>query len=192
MSRYTIRIERRMPECREGRCGHLHEIAVDLKQKQIVCSNLSCREMESSLVRHIFVPYDGSAYSNRAFEFALDLARKYTAAITVGTVMSGSTITDPITDTEEYGKKIVDKERLASIERQFDKIHQLGERFLIPVKTEIFISSVISDSIIDFANSNNVDFIIMGTRGKGENWMMMGSVSTAVSQKARAAVLLIK
>ena len=192
MPRYTIKIAKTRPECVEGRCGHLHEIPVNLGQRQIVCHDLSCREIDSSLIRHIFVPYDGSAFSNRAFEFALDLARKYNSSITVGTVMSGSSFGSTFLDVGGLSARIVDKDRLASIESQFDKIHELSEKFSVSVKTELLVSSSVSESIVDFANSNKVDLIVMGTRGKGENWMMLGSVSIGVSQKAQAPVLLIK
>lgn len=192
LSRYTIKIERTRDECREGKCGHLHEIPITLKHKQIVCADLACREVDFSLIKHIFVPYDGSAFSNRAFEFALDLASKYGSSITVGTVMASSFFESSFLDDQEPNKRIVDRKKLAVIERQFEKIHLLSKKFVIPVKTEVFVSSSVSDSLVVFANSNKVDLIVMGTRGKGDNRMMIGSVSIGVSQKASAPVLLIK
>lgn len=192
MSRYTIRIDRVRDECKEGRCGHVHEIPLTFKQKQIVCQDLDCREIEASLVRHIFVPFDGSTFSTRAFEFALDLASKYGSSITVGTVMSSSFFDSSFLDSQEPNRKIVDKERLAVMEKHFEKIRSISKKFSIPIKTEVFVSSSVSDSLITYANSNKVDLIVMGTRGKGDNRLMMGSVSIGVSQKATAPVLLIK
>lgn len=192
LSRYTIKIEKTLEECKEGKCGHPHEIPFTFKQKQIVCSDLSCRELDVSLIKHIFVPYDGSSFSNRAFEFALDLAAKYNSSITVGTVMATSSAENSFVDVEEPDRKIVDKEKMAAMERYFKKMHALSEKFSIPIKTEIFVSSSISDAVVTFANSNKVDLIVMGTRGKGDNRLMIGSVSIGVSQKAIAPVLLIK
>lgn len=192
LSRYTIKIERIRDECREGKCGHLHEIPITFKQKQIACSDLTCKEIDVSLIKHIFVPYDGSAFSNRAFEFALDLASKYDSSITVGTVMASSFFESSFLDVQEPDKRIVDKEKLAIMEKHFEKIRLLSKKFMIPVKTEVFVSSSVSDSLVVFANSNKVDLIVMGTRGKGDNRLMLGSVSIGVSQKATAPVLLIK
>ncbi len=192
LSRYTIKIQRTRNECKEGTCGHLHEIPITFKQKQIVCSDLICKEADISLIKHIFVPYDGSAFSNRAFEFALDLASKYGSSITVGTVMSSSFFESSFLDIQEPSKKIVDKEKLAAMEKNFDKMRTVSKKFAIPLKTEIIVSSAVSDSLVAFANSNKVDLIIMGTRGKGDNRLMLGSVSIGVSQKATAPVLLIK
>ena len=186
MSKYTIRIERIKDECKEDRCGHVHEIPITFKQKQIVCDDLNCREVDVSLVKHIFVPYDGSAFSVRAFEFALDLASKYGSSITVGTVMSSSFFDSSFLDAQEPNKRIVDKEKLAAMEKHFEKIRNISKKFMIPVKTEIFVSSSVSDSLITFANSNKVDLIVMDTRGKGDNRLMLGSVSIDLSQKATA------
>ena len=191
MSKYTIRIERNREECRQGRCGHLHEIPVTFRQTQIVCSDLSCREAEVSLIKHILVPYDGSGFSNRAFEFALDLAKKYGSSITVGTVMSSPLLASSFLDIGAVGNS-VDKETLASIEKHFDKIRHLSKRFSIPVRTEVFVSSSVAESLVSFATSNSVDLIVMGTRGRGDNRLMLGSVSISISQKASVPVLLVK
>lgn len=191
LSRYTIRIERTKEECKQGKCGHIHEIPVNFS-KQIVCAELDCRESDASIIKHIFVPYDDSAHATRAFEFALDMANKYGASITVGTVMTSSFFDSSFLDAQEPNKRFVDREKLAAMEKRFEKIRQLSKKFTIPIKTEVFVSSSVSDSLVAFANSNRVDLIVMGTRGKGDNRLMLGSVSIGVSQKATAPVLLIK
>ncbi len=149
--------------------------------------------LDTSLIKHIFVPYDGSPFSNRALEFALDLARKYDSSITVGTAMTDSSLENSFLDIQELGKKIIDKEKLVSMEGLFKKIRLLAKKFVIPLKTEILVSSSITDSLVSFANSNKVDLVVMGTHGKGDyNRLMLGSVSIGVSQKASSPVLLIK
>ncbi|MGI0102274.1 MAG: universal stress protein [Nitrosotalea sp.] len=194
MSKYTIKIQRIRNECKDGACGHPHEIPFTIKQEQIVCSpDLSCNVLDTSLIKHIFVPYDGSPFSNRALEFALDLARKYDSSITVGTAMTDSSLENSFLDIQELGKKIIDKEKLVSMEGLFKKIRLLAKKFVIPLKTEILVSSSITDSLVSFANSNKVDLVVMGTHGKGDyNRLMLGSVSIGVSQKASSPVLLIK
>lgn len=192
MLKYTIKIERKREECIEGKCGHMHEIPITFQQKQIVCSDLSCREVDASLVRNIFVPFDGSAFSKRAFEFALDLARKYNSSITVGTVMSEGFSENSFLDGSDSDRRIIDREKLAAMEKHFEKIHQLSVKFAIPVKTEVFVSTSVSETLVNYANASRADLIVMGTRGKGDNRLMLGSVSIAVSQKAAAPVLLIK
>lgn len=180
-------------ECKDGTCGHPHEIPFTIKQEQIVCADLSCKETDTSLIKHIFVPYDGSSFSNRALEFALDLARKYDSAITVATVLTDSSLEDSFLDVQEVGKQIIGKEKLASMEGLFKKIHLLAKKFSIPLKTEILASSSVTDSLVSFASSSKADLIVMGTHGRGDyNRLLLGSVSIGVSHKASCPVLLIK
>ncbi|MGB9002906.1 MAG: universal stress protein [Nitrosotalea sp.] len=190
--KYTIKIQSIRNECKNGTCGHPHEIPFTIKQEQIVCADLSCKETDTSLIKHIFVPYDGSPFSNRALEFALDLARKYDSSITVATIMTDS-FEGSFLDVQELGKKIIDKEKLDSMEKLFKKIHLLAEKFAIPLKTEILTSSSVTDSLVSFASSTKADLIVMGTHGRGDyNRLMLGSVSIGVSHKASCPVLLIK
>ncbi|MFZ1076819.1 MAG: universal stress protein [Nitrosotalea sp.] len=191
--KYTIKIQRTRNDCKDGTCGHPHEIPFTIKQEQIVCVDLSCKEIDTSLIKHIFVPYDGSIFSNRAFEFALDLAKKYGSSIIVTTVMTDSSFEDSSLDIQEVGKQIISKEKLASMEKLFKKIHLAAEKFAIPLKTEILTSSSVTDSLVSFASSNKADLIVMGTHGRGDyNRLLLGSVSIGVSHKASCPVLLIK
>ena len=189
---YTKKIEKTREDCRRGSCGHAHEIPVNIKQRQIVCTDLDCSEIDASLIKHIFVPYDGSPFSKRAFEFALDMARKYGSSVTVGTVITSSFFGSSFLDIQEPSKRHVDAEKLATMEKHFDKMRYLSKKFSIPIKMEVLVSSSVSESLVSFANSNKVDLIVMGTRGKGDNRLMLGSVSISISQKASPPVLLIK
>ena len=180
-------------ECKDGACGHPHEIPFTIKQEQIVCADLSCKEIDTSLIKHIFVPYDGSPFSNRALEFALDLARKYDSDITVATILTDSSLENSFLDVQEVGKQLIGKEKLVSMEVLFKKIHLLAKKFSIPLKTEILTSSSVTDSLVSFASSNKADLIVMGTHGRGNyNRLLLGSVSIGVSHKASCPVLLIK
>ncbi len=57
---------------------------------QIICRDLDYCEEINSTIRHILVPYDNSAYSNRAFVYALDLPKKYGAKLSVISIMYSS------------------------------------------------------------------------------------------------------
>lgn len=191
--KYIIKIPSMRNECKNGTCGHPHEIPFTIKQEQIVCADLSCKEIDTSSIKRIFVPYDGSSFSNRALEFALDLAKKYDSAITVVTVLTDESFDNSFLDVHEVGKQIIGKEKLASMEGLFKKIHILAKKFAIPLKTEILTASSITDSLVSLASSNKADLIVMGTHGRGDyNRLMLGSVSIGVSHKSPCPVLLIK
>ena len=70
-------------------------------------------------------------------------------------------------DVQELGKKIIDKEKLDSMEKLFKKIHLLAEKFAIPLKTEILTSSSVTDSLVSFASSTKADLYCNGYSWKG-------------------------
>jgi nucleotide-binding universal stress UspA family protein len=49
------------------------------------------------------------------------------------------------------------------------------------------------NKIVEFANRQNVDLIVMGSRGlKGISRFVMGSVSRNVSERAKCTVMIVK
>jgi nucleotide-binding universal stress UspA family protein len=50
-----------------------------------------------------------------------------------------------------------------------------------------------ADKIVEFANRQNVDLIVMGSRGqKGISRILMGSVSRNISDKAKCSVMIVR
>lgn len=190
--KYEIKLDKRNENCKNGTCGHPHQLYLDLPvKKQIVCNDLVCKEADMSLIKHIFVPYDGSSYSNRALGMALDLANRYDSAITLGTVITSSFLQSSFLQTSEVERN-VDREKLNMFEKSSAKIKTIAKSFGIQIRTEIFVSTSIIDALVSFSNSKKVDLIVMGTRGKGENRLFLGSVSIGVSQKAKPPIMLVK
>ena len=63
----------------------------------------------------------------------------------------------------------------------------------IQVKTEIISSKNISGGILDFAEENNIDLIVIGTRGRsGFKRLLLGSVASHVATYAHCPVLVVK
>ncbi|MGA9149805.1 MAG: universal stress protein [Candidatus Nitrosopolaris sp.] len=62
------------------------------------------------------------------------------------------------------------------------------------LKTEIFTdANSVIESIIDYATTNNIDLIVIGTRGRtGLKRFFMGSVANGVVQHAHCSVLLVR
>jgi len=63
----------------------------------------------------------------------------------------------------------------------------------IPAKAEVLVGVSITDELLSYAESHDVDLIVMGSRGLGGfKKMLLGSVASGVSQHSKSPVLIIK
>jgi nucleotide-binding universal stress UspA family protein len=139
---------------------------------------------------HIMVPYDKSEPANRAFEYALDLAKKYNASISIISCVSLQVPTDPY-----FGTAYVETTKLLR-EDAFNSISKLEPKLKeskISFKTEVLDVISITESLTSYAESHNVDLIVIGSRGLGGfKKLLLGSVASGVSQHSKCPVLIVK
>jgi nucleotide-binding universal stress UspA family protein len=143
-------------------------------------------------IRNILVPIDGSECSLDAAKYTTRIAKNENAQLFCIHVMTkvpyGYTDSPPAID--EYFKDIEEK-----VQSWFDKVRDMAKtEGITKLKTENFadVKSVIG-SIIDYANSSDVDLIVIGTRGRtGLKRLLMGSVAKGVIQHAHCSVLLVR
>ena len=155
---------------------------------QIICRDLDYCEEVNSTIKHILVPYDDSAYSNRAFVYALDLAKKYGAKLSVISIMYSSP-----TATQIKHQTTLDKEKIKVMEKSYRRLRQVAKKFGVTITTKMLMQTSIVDNIVSFVTVNGVNLIVMGTRGRGgPKRLMFGSVAMATSQKAPCPVMLVK
>jgi nucleotide-binding universal stress UspA family protein len=155
---------------------------------QIICRDLDYCEEVNSTIKHILVPYDDSAYSNRAFVYALDLAKKYGATLSVISIMYSSPNASEIKH-----QTSVDDEKIKVMEKSYGRLRDAAKKFEVPINTKMLMETSIVDNIVSFVTANHVNLIVMGTRGRGgPRRLMFGSVAMATSQKAPCPVMLVK
>ena len=78
-------------------------------------------------------------------------------------------------------------------EKYLNKVKVKANEKGIHIKTEIISSKDISGGILDFAEENNIDLIVIGTRGKsGFKRLLLGSVASHVVTYAHCPVLVVK
>ena len=145
----------------------------------------------------ILVAIDGSESSMKAVDYAIELAKKQdNSRLTVLNILdmdtvkqiSSSIITAPTYGLEEYElhKKAV-LEWLDAIKRKCENE---------AIQTEIKViggPSPVPDSIIIYAENENVDLIVVGTRGRsGFKKLLLGSVASKVVTYAHCPVLVVK
>jgi nucleotide-binding universal stress UspA family protein len=136
------------------------------------------------------VPYDKSEPANRAFEYALDLAKKYNSTISIISCVSLQVPTDPY-----FGTAYVETTKLLR-EDAVNAISKLEPRLKesnISFKTEVLDVISITESLLSYAESHNIDLIVIGSRGLGGfKKLLLGSVASGVSQHSKCPVLIVK
>lgn len=142
------------------------------------------------MVKHILVPYDSSDQANRAFESALELAKLYKAKMTILTCIIIHPHVDPVMATAFLETlKLQKDEALKTILKLDPQLKKME----IQYKAEVLEGISITDTLLSYADSHQIDLIIMGSRGLGGfKKLLLGSVATGVSQHSKCPVLIIK
>ncbi|MGI0017092.1 MAG: universal stress protein [Nitrosotalea sp.] len=138
----------------------------------------------------MFVPYDGSSYSNSAFHAALEIAIKFESKMTIVTCLFRPPEEEPFYISEHA--KIVDELKNNAV-TELSKLQKIAATKKVAVEARIMPCNSVVETLATFANTNKVDLIVMGTRGKtGFKPLLLGSVSIGVSQHASCPILLVK
>ena len=142
-------------------------------------------------ITNILVPFDGSVYSVKAFNAALDIAKKHDAKINVLTCLEKENLGAWYVDKRVNKQIIRDAKKVAMV--FLSKLKKTANSFGVSLSVHVLETKSISKQIVDFANSKKINLIVIGSHGQtGFNKFLLGSVSNAVSQSAKCPVLIIK
>ena len=138
------------------------------------------------MYRKILVGYDGSEAGTKAFDSALELAKKHNAELYVLTISRPPEIGDDveteavIENSREYHRKL-----LVPLQRKTDQAGVKGY-FEVAVGHP-------AEQIISNADRHQVDLIVVGDRGHSKfARLLLGSVSKTVVQYADRPVLVVR
>ena len=144
--------------------------------------------MQSSLAR-VLVAVDGSTNAHKAFESALDLAKKLRSNVYVLRVI------------EMPSTLGVKKELMLDLKMQFEiearrllaeYFYLAQSKYGIEVET-IFRSGYPPRVILDVAKEKDADLIVVGSRGlSGVKEAFLGSVSHSIARESKIPVLVVK
>lgn len=142
------------------------------------------------MFKHIMVPYDQSEPANSALEVAIDLAKKYDSKISIVACIVPQIPVYP-TVAPSYVETLLLMKKNA--EQVVSVLESRLNELKIPVKTAVLEGISVTDELISYSESHQIDFIVMGSRGLGGfKKLLLGSVASGVSQHSKCPVLIIK
>ena len=149
------------------------------------------------MIKNILVAVDGSEYSNRALDFALDLAEKYRAPVTLLNVSESPAMgTVPLEPTTISGDNIVlfskDLRRLHENILSKAVAHAKEENPKVTVLSKLREGDPASEIAAETKESA-FDVVVVGHRGQSRiREVFLGSVSEKVSHSAPCSVIIVR
>lgn len=175
------------------------------------------------MIKKILVPTDGSDHANKAIDLAADLAEKYQAQIVLLHVMldhmsvydlrllaekynAGQEVLDQLDEVSNtmleatsagYGGPIALPAPASTVRAIADAICdvavQRAKSKSVKDITATVVGGAAADAILETADAEGVDMIVMGSRGLGKlSQMLMGSVSHKVSHFSKCTCVTVK
>ena len=138
------------------------------------------------MLNKILVAYDGSKPAGRAFDFALELAKPFQAAITV---LSLASPPEPATRVET--EAMLESATNHFVE-DFERLRNAAKEAGVAFETRVAVGHA-AEQIVHFAAEEKMDLIVMGHRGRSvlARWLL-GSVSKRVMSYAPCSVLIVR
>jgi nucleotide-binding universal stress UspA family protein len=147
-------------------------------------------ELKERKISKILVGVDGSEESLDAVDYAVDVALKYDAeVIALNVILSYMTIFGPAVP--RYMGELK-QEAQSYLDKVKEKTKTIGNNRL-QLRTEIIESASPVSGIVDFAEKEKADLIIVGTRGRSAfTKLLLGSVASGVVTYAHCPVMVVK
>jgi len=147
--------------------------------------------MESTIFRKIMIATDGSELIKRAVDLAIEIAKLSEAKLYAVHVIAleGNSI---IHSRGKEQKKALKEQLIVEGKKATDYVENIGRTANVRVESTILEGNP-ANEIIDFAEKNDIDLIVMGTHGKtGTQRFLIGSVSENVVRHSEKAVLVAR
>jgi len=146
-------------------------------------------------LRTILVPVDGSEWSFRAAKYAIKIAKMSNAQI----VCVHAIVSLPATAYANVKAGVLVPQYIEEAKKEaqkwFDEINAIAKKAsVVRLSTEIMLDvSSVTDVLITYAKRNNVDLIVIGTKGRtGLKKFVLGSVASGVVSHATCPVLVVR
>ena len=143
---------------------------------------------QTTIISKMLVAIDGSDVSMDAANYAIFISKEYNAELFALHVIRADVDLFGPHETSEFMTKMRNEG-----EKYLDKVIHKATEKNIQIKTEIIASINIAGGIVDYAEENDINLIVIGTRGlSGFKKLLLGSVATHVITYAHCPVLVVK
>jgi len=148
--------------------------------------------------KKILVPFDGSKFSDKALETAIEISKKFDASLYLITIMDISSVSPPgalLGSQKKTMKKSLEMIKSATKheaeKRILEKI-SICKKVGIDVRYDI-LEGVPSDMILKLIKKSDTDLVVMGSQGLSgfSKIKVLGSVSRKVSEISSCPVLIV-
>jgi len=142
------------------------------------------------IAKHILVPTDFSEHADAALSYAMELATTLQARLTVLHVFHLSPLTvgemPPTVFNDAFREIEIDAQ--TQLQKALDRVRRAGIE-----SDSIIVEGIPFQTIIDTAQDQHADLIVMGTHGRtGLTHIFMGSVAEKVVRLAPCSVLVTR
>ena len=155
--------------------------------------------VNNSIFNKILIPVDGSTNSMKAIDYAIDLTDKYKSELLAlhvlysqsGFAFHKETVAGTITSSSLSDLNLEAKQEA---EKWFEEINKRAAERNVQIKTEVVFTVIsIVESILTYAEKENINLIIIGSKGKsGWKKLIVGSVASGISTYAHCPILIVK
>lgn len=143
------------------------------------------------MFKKILVPWDGSKHANKAFKFAVDLAKKYNSKINLVTCLSHADTGASYLDSDI--NKDIFKTARQVISKRMSKLQDEAKKEGVSTSINVFITDSTVRQLVALTKDKKINLVVMGTRGlTGWKKLLLGSVANGVSQQAHCPVFLVR
>lgn len=139
------------------------------------------------MYQHILVAVDGSPHSSRAADHALKIVSFHPESLLeiVYVIDADHVKSDVLHHWNSHDEISIRKHRVVDVE---EKVKQAGVRYQTTI-----LNGVPGPTIVKYANENEVDLIVLGSRGLNVlQEFVLGSVSHKVAKRANCPVMIVK
>jgi nucleotide-binding universal stress UspA family protein len=142
----------------------------------------------------ILVGIDGSESSIDAADYAIEMAKKDGAQVIALTVNRIPLSSYGLATPQDEVKQSKENEEMQEFKEWLDKISQIAKQNSVQLKKEIINSQMsVEAAVVEYAESEGVDLIVIGTRGNsGIKNMLLGSIASGIVKYATCPVMVVK